>query len=66
MDSNEQIFWLGVIGATSAFLGLTLKMCLRSKCSTIKCCGLEINRDVQAEIEEEKLELEHNLESNKI
>ena len=66
MDSNDQVFWLGFIGTVTALLGLSLKMCLKSKCNSIECCGLKINRDVQAEIEEEKLELEHNIESNKI
>ena len=50
MDTDEfnAIFWLTVIGALLGFGGLALQACLKSRCSKIKCCGLECERPESA------------------
>ncbi len=49
MDSFE--FWITIAGIVSGFLGLTLKMCLKSRCEDISICyGLfNIHRNVEVE-----------------
>ena len=60
MDNTDQMFWLAVIGAISGFLGLSLK----SKCDSIECCCIKIHRNIQAELEEEKYDIEHHASSD--
>ena len=50
MEPNE-ILMLSLIGSLSGIVILLLKLCFRSKCSTVDiCCGLmKIKREVQLE-----------------
>ena len=54
-------FFLG----TGGIIGVILAYCFKSKCSEFSICGtaglIHIVRDVQAENEETKMELEHNI-----
>ena len=65
MDSNQfnSVFWITIVGLLLTFLGSLSVFCLKSKCKNCSICfGLiKIERDVQAENDEEKLELEHNI-----
>lgn len=47
-------------------LGLLIRYGFKSKCTDVSlCCGvLNIKRDVKTELEEEKLELEHNIKND--
>ena len=47
-------------GIIVGFLRIIVKFCLKSKCKTCSICfGLvKIDRDIQAEIEDEKLEID--------
>ncbi len=49
MDQFE--FWITIAGIFSGLLGLTLKMCLKSKCEDVNCCyGLfNVHRNIKAE-----------------
>ena len=64
MENSEGMFWLAVIGAIAGFLGLSLKMALKSKCDSIECCCIKIHRNIQAELEEEKYDIEHHASSD--
>lgn len=51
-----------VISALTLLIGCSatiFKYCLKSKCKTLECCCLKIERDIEAEekIEEERLNL---------
>ena len=63
MDSNEfnSGFFLTIAGIITGFLSGILIYMLKSKCSRCRLCfGLiEVDRNVQLEIEEEKYEIEH-------
>ena len=65
MDTTQfnDTFFITMAGVIVGFLGLIVKFCLKSKCETCSVCfGLvKIDRDIQAEIEEEKLEIEHRI-----
>ena len=65
MDTNQfnGTFWITMVGLVLTFLGSLSVFCLKSKCKNCSICfGLiKIERDVQAENDEEKMELEHNI-----
>jgi len=52
----DSVLLLSILTIFSGILGLSIRYCFRSKCSTIKCCfGLcTINRDVARELELDK------------
>lgn len=49
---------ISIITLGTAFLSAALGMCYKSKCSSIKFCGVEINRDTQAELKEDMVMLD--------
>jgi len=65
MDSKEfnSGFFLTIAGIITAFLSGLLVYCIKSKCSRCRLCyGLvEVDRNVQLEMEEEKFEIEHGI-----
>ena len=61
MSDLSETFWVAFVASIIGFLGLSLKMCLKSKCDSIEICGLKIHRNIEAEIEEEKYDIEHHI-----
>ena len=65
MDTTQynSTFWITMTGLILTFVSGTLFYCLKSKCKNCSICfGLiTIERDVDAENDEEKMELDHNL-----
>ena len=56
-------FYLSLATLAFAFLSGALAYTIKSKCSSVKCCGcIEILRDIDAEVELE----EHNMPPNNI
>ena len=55
----SEIFYSMLVTTSSGLLLAIIATCYRSKCRTIKCCGLEIERDVQGEEEIDIAEQEH-------
>ena len=64
MTEFTETFWLGFIGASIGFLGLTLKMCLRSKCDNVEICCIKIHRNIELEEKFDELELAKNQVDN--
>jgi hypothetical protein len=48
----SEVFWISFITATITFLGITAKMCYKSKCKQVECCCIKIIRDVETEEKE--------------
>ena len=49
-------FFLSLATMTFGFFGLALGYALKSKCSSVKLCGcIEIVRDIEAELEEDRM-----------
>lgn len=60
-DEYDSVFFISIATIFTGFCGIMLKYCFRSKCSKFSCCGLTIERNVEAELEEQRIELaEHN------
>ena len=59
-------FWLSMTTMTFGFLGGALTYALRSKCSSIRCCGgcIEIIRDVELEADLEEGQQNRIMENN--
>jgi len=66
MSDLSETFWVAFVASIIGFLGLSLKMCLKSKCDSIEFCGLKIHRNIEAEMEEEKYDIEHQLSDIKV
>jgi hypothetical protein len=56
-------FWITITGLLLTFIGTIATFCLKSKCKSCSICfGLiKVERDVQAEIDEERLEIENGI-----
>lgn len=64
---NTLIYGLGTL--LCGILGLVIRYGFKSKCTDVNmCCGMiAIKRDVNAELEEEKMELENGIkDENKV
>lgn len=54
----SEIYWTFLTGSCFAFLGLTIRALLKSKCDNVECCGLKIHRNVELEEKIDELELQ--------
>jgi hypothetical protein len=65
MDVNvfDSVFWITTTGLIITFLVAIMNTCLKSKCKKCTlCCGaIIVERNVDAEVEEEKEEMENNI-----
>ena len=59
-------FFITITTIVFGVVSLSIRTCLRSKCKQLNCCGLNIERDTEAEehIEERQFELGRNDSSN--
>ena len=57
MTDFNSTFFLAVGSLTSASFALILSYLFKSKCRRCSCCGLVIERDVNAELQAEEMEL---------
>jgi hypothetical protein len=55
----SEIFWNSVLITASGIVLACLALCYKSKCKNIKLCGLEIERDIEAEEQIDEIELEN-------
>ena len=55
----SEIFWNSFLVTASGLLLAIIAACYKSKCRNIKCCGIEIDRDVEGEEKIDTLEQEH-------
>jgi hypothetical protein len=53
-------FFLAVGSITSASFAVLLRYIFKSKCRRFSCCGLTVERDVDAELREQELELQEH------
>jgi hypothetical protein len=63
MDETDSIFYVFLVSGLLTFGGLVIRYCYKSKCSSIKCCGCEVNRNVSIESNND---LENNSSTNTI
>jgi len=59
----DSVFWITITGLVISFCLGIINVCLKSKCqNTSLCWGMvEVKRNIQGEIAEQKEELEHNI-----
>jgi hypothetical protein len=55
----SEIFWNSFLVTASGLLLAIIAACYKSKCRYIKCCGIEIDRDVEGEEKIDAIEQEH-------
>ena len=54
----SEIFYTLLLTTSASVLLAFARMCYKSKCKTIRCCGMEIDRDTEAEEREDEKEME--------
>lgn len=59
----SEVFWVGLYTAGIAFLLAISRQLYKSKCQTLRCCGCELIRDVEAEEKIDELEMERHRSS---
>ena len=62
----SEVFWTSFVMSISAMFGLSLRLCLRSRCDRVDCLCLKIHRDTQLEHEEVQPHLEPQLDNREI
>ena len=58
----SEIFWNSVLITSSGVMLAIIAACYKSKCKNIKCWGIEIERDTQAEEEIDEMEMQASQE----
>jgi hypothetical protein len=60
-DVFDAVFWLSIASFFFGSIAVTLSFCFKSKCKKCNICFgfIDVERDVIAENEETKMELEH-------
>ena len=63
MSDFNSTFILAIAGIGTAFLSGLVVYCIKSKCSKFEICYgmMRVERNVQAELDEEKIEIENGL-----
>ena len=56
----SEVFWIGFLATASALIFGLVKACLKSKCDKVQVGCIKIHRDIKAEEEEHKFDIEHN------
>ena len=54
---------ISIISASFTFIIILIKTAYKSKCSKIKCCCIEISRDIKTEEKEDMYDKENNIKS---
>jgi hypothetical protein len=60
-DDLNGVFLITCLTLFCACISLIIRYIFKSKCKKFKCCGITIERDVDAELEEEKMEIDAGL-----
>lgn len=62
----SEIFWNSLLITSSGLFLAVIAACYKSKCRTIRCCGIEIDRDVEGEEKIDEIEMENRRGESKI
>ena len=63
MVDYSEGFWITLTGLIIGFMGLTIRICLKSKCDMVECCCIKIHRSVEERIENHMIDLGKTIDS---
>jgi len=63
MVSMSEVFWVGVYTSLIGFVLALARFAYKSKCSKIDFCCIKIERNTEAEVKEDILEIEQHQET---
>ena len=63
MNAADSIFYTSLYSFLGGFVLAVLSILYKSKCKNIKCCGCEIVRDTDVELQEDTLEIQNRNQS---
>lgn len=59
----SEVFLTLIATSVVGLIGVSLRICYKSKCNEVSCCCIKIKRDTQAETEEEQYRMAHHIPS---
>jgi hypothetical protein len=60
MSCCSELFWSNLVITCSTILLAVIAILYKSKCSHVKCCGLDIERNVEIEEDIDEMELQEH------
>lgn len=57
----SEVFLSLIVTSVIGLVGVSLRICYKSKCSEVNCCCFKIKRDTQAETQEEQFRITHHI-----
>ena len=60
----SEVFWSFFLTSTIGCLLGIMKMLYKSKCKTVECCGMKVERDVEIEGKEDEIEMRNRSKNN--
>jgi hypothetical protein len=60
-NTFDSAFFITLAGIVTGVIGMMVKSCLKSKCTSISFCGVQCSRDVSTEEREHEFNVEHNI-----
>jgi hypothetical protein len=57
-ETFDDIFWLTISGSFFGFMAVMLRACLKSRCTSISCCGLECKRDLSKDVDTDDIKID--------
>jgi len=63
MNANDSIFYTSLYTFLGTFILGLVGLLYKSKCKSVKCCGCEIIRDTDVELQEDTLEIQNRNQS---
>lgn len=58
MAELSEVFWTFLISSVIGLLLAMIRMCYKSKCKTVSCCCLRVERDIESEELTDVMELD--------
>jgi len=62
----SETFWSLVITTLAGICILSVRMMYKSKCRKVNCCGVEFERDLEIELQEDIKEIENKIQHSSI
>jgi hypothetical protein len=60
--SLSESFYYYLVSTISSLIIVCIGFLYKSKCKNVKCCGVEVDRDVEIEQKEDEIEFNHNIQ----
>ena len=57
----SEVFLTLIVTSVVGLVGVSLRICYKSKCNEVSCCCIKIKRDTASETQEEQFRMSHHI-----